>query len=130
MSYGTLQKQVILDLGLIAAGTIPAHRFVKDDGNGKAVLCGDGEAPLGVSDERATEGETVRVITAGIVPVKVGTAAGISTDTLLAVGADGQADVGTSGDPAAGIAKLAASADGDIIPIRVDDIITSLVEIA
>lgn len=130
MPEGTLEKQVLLDTGLVAAGTIPAHHFVKADANGNAVLCGDGEAPLGVSDERATEGETVRIIVSGIAPIKVGTAAGITAGGLVACNASGQADAGTTADPAAAIAKTAPAADGDLIQARIDDIISNTQAIA
>lgn len=125
MPEGTLEKQVVLDTGLIAAGTIPAYHFVKADADGKAVLCGDGEAPLGVSDMRATEGETVRIIVSGIAPIKVGTAAGITANSLVACNASGQADAGTAADAAAAIAKTAPAANGDIIQARIDDIISA-----
>lgn len=123
MSKGTLEKQVLLDEGRVAAGTIPAHHFVKADANGNAVLCGDGEKPLGVSDERATEGETVRIIVSGIAPIKVATAAGITVDSLVACNENGQADAGTAGDAAAAIARQAPAANGDIIQARIDDIV-------
>lgn len=118
-----LKKVVVIDESGEAAGDIPRYRAVKKDGNGKIVLAGDGEGTIGFTTREYESGELVEIVSEGIVPAVIGTAAGVSEGTLLAVGADGKLDAGTAGDPVAAISKGDPGANDDIIKVRVSELL-------
>lgn len=118
-----LKKITVIDSSGVAAADIPRNRAVKKDADGNIVLAGDGERAMGFVTREFATGELVEVIVDGVVPVQIGTAAGVTEGTLLACAADGKLDVGTTADPVTGIAKGDAGADDDIISVRVSDLL-------
>lgn len=118
-----LKKITVIDDSATAGADIPRYRAVKLNVDGLAVLAGDGEAPDGFVTRDFAEGERVEMITDGVVPAQIGTAAGVTKGVLLAVGADGKLDTGTTGDPVGAVSRGEANANDDVISVRVSDLL-------
>lgn len=120
MPLGTLEQKVLLDNSAIAAEDLSPYTFIVIDGNGQVAAAGDGVAPDGIVLERWGADEMVHYVTAGRVPIKIGTAGSLSEGDSVATDTNGEADAGTTGDPVAAVLLAAPSADGDIVQARVD----------
>lgn len=92
------------------------YKFVKfNTDETEVVLCGDGEAAIGVvMNAPASGGDAEVARPGGGALLKIG--ASITAGDLVASGANGTGDAGTSGDPAIARADT-DGASGDVIPV-------------
>ena len=104
---------------VIAAADLSANQFamVKYDANAQAVICGAGEAPLGVLTVPAKLGNACTVTVSGVVMVEVGTG-GITLGANAATNASGHVIAAATNDVIVGTA-LEAGAAGVIIAMEI-----------
>jgi len=104
---------------VIAAADLSANQFamVKYDANAQAVICGAGEAPLGVLTVPAKLNNAATVTVSGIVMVEVGTGA-ITLGANAATNASGHVIAAATNDVIVGTA-LEAGAAGTIIAMEI-----------
>jgi len=104
---------------VIAAGDLSTNQFamVKYDGNAQAVICGAGEAPLGVLTVPAKATNACTVTVSGIVMVEVGTG-GITLGANAATNASGHVIAAATNDVIVGTA-LEAGAAGVLIAMEI-----------
>jgi hypothetical protein len=104
---------------VIAAADLSANQFamVKYDANAQAVICGAGEAPLGVLTVPAKLNNAATVTVSGIVMVEVGTGA-ITLGANAATNASGHVIAAATNDVIVGTA-LEAGAAGVIIAMEI-----------
>ena len=105
---------------VIAAGDLSANQFamVKYDGSAQAIICGAGEAPLGVLTVPAKAAKGACTVTvSGIVMVEVGTG-GITLGANAATNASGHVIAAATNDVIVGTA-LEAGAAGTIIAMEI-----------
>ena len=94
---------------VIAAADLSANQFamVKYDANAQAVICGAGEAPLGVLTVPAKLNNAATVTVSGIVMVEVGTGA-ITLGANAATNASGHVIAAATNDVIVGTATIIA----------------------
>lgn len=101
----------------ISAG---AFRTVKLDPQGRAVLCGAGDIPLGIIpggvEDTVKTGEDISVQIKGMGICAAGGA--VAAGAMVACGADGKCVAAGDGDPILGQAFTSAVQDGDTIKIQ------------
>ena len=104
---------------VIAAGDLRTDQFamVKYDANAKAIICGAGEAPLGVLTVPGNVGTACTVTVSGIVMVEVGTG-NITLGANAATNASGHVIAAATNDVIVGTA-LEAGAAGTIIAMEI-----------
>jgi hypothetical protein len=104
---------------VIAAADLSTNQFamVKYDANAQAVICGAGEAPLGVLTVPAKLNNAATVTVSGIVMVEVGTGA-ITLGANAATNASGHVIAAATNDVIVGTA-LEAGAAGTIIAMEI-----------
>jgi len=104
---------------VIAAGDLSTNQFamVKYDGSAQAIICGAGEAPLGVLTVPAKLNNAATVTVSGIVMVEVGTGA-ITLGANAATNASGHVIAAATNDVIVGTA-LEAGAAGTIIAMEI-----------
>jgi hypothetical protein len=90
--------------------------FAKVDTDEDIILCGDGQAALGVIREANVENKPVTVQTGGVAKVSAGAA--FNAGVLVASDTNGQAVLATTGEYAMGMAMQAAGAINEIVSIR------------
>lgn len=111
-------------LSVEAAADLDAlqYHFVKYDGSGNLIAASVlGEAVIGVLQNDPDAGETGVVGTGGYTRVVAGAA--VALGALVATNTSGRAVTAGTGNRARGEAVLAAAADGDIITIRLLDVV-------
>lgn len=103
---------------VIAGADLRLHQFamVKFDGNAKAVLCGNGDAALGVLLVPANTGNAATVTVSGQVMAEVGTG-GVTLGASVACNADGHLVAAAANDVIVGTA-LEAGAVGVLIAVE------------
>lgn len=92
------------------------YYFAKVDTDEDIILCGDGEAALGVIREGAVADKPVTVITGGFAKVIAG--ASFNAGVLVASDGNGKAVLATTGEYAIGMAMQASGGDGEIVTVR------------
>lgn len=92
------------------------YYIAKVDTDEDIILCGDGQAALGVIREGATAGNPVTVLTGGIAKVIAG--ASFNAGVLVASDGNGKAVLATTGEYAIGMALTASGGDGEIVSVR------------
>lgn len=90
--------------------------IAKVDTDEDIILCGDGQAALGVIREAAAQDSPVTVQTGGVAKVSAGAA--FNAGVLVASDGNGQAVLATSGEYAIGMALQAAGAQNEIVSVR------------
>lgn len=112
----------VLDISLVAADDLQDFQyfFVKVNSDGEVELAGDGEAALGVLQNKPGEatgagGEAASIRIYGV--SKVVAAEAIDPGEEVASDADGKAKVADSGDRVLGVALTAAANEDEIISI-------------
>lgn len=90
------------------------YRFVKINSSGQAALCGDGEAPDGILQNKpSAAGQAATVGISGV--SKLVLSGVIAAGTEVASDANGKGTTATTGDVIGGKNIEAAAADGDIV---------------
>tara|TARA_B100000768_G_C11284147_1_gene380823 strand:- start:7576 stop:7947 length:372 start_codon:yes stop_codon:yes gene_type:complete len=104
---------------VLAGADLSTDQFamVKYDANANAVICGAGEAPLGVLTVPAAATNACTVTVSGVVMVEVGTG-GITLGANAATNASGHVIAATTNDVIVGTA-LEAGAVGNIIAMDI-----------
>lgn len=124
MALSNLAYQVVLDASLEAAEDLAPYTAVVKDGNGKAAYpASDGDKIYGIVVDQYGQGEEARIIVDGIVPAKVTTASTLSAGDYVMADTAGGLITGTTTNEQAAILKTAPAADGDIVQVRVSDLI-------
>lgn len=90
--------------------------IAKVDTDEDIILCGDGQAALGVIREAAVQDKPVTVQYGGIAKVSAGAA--FNAGVLVASDGNGQAVLATTGEYAIGMALQAAGAQNEIVSVR------------
>ena len=124
MSRITEQK-VLIDKSAVAAENLEPYRAVVINSDGEAQYpTTAGVRADGFVIERFGVGERVQIVTDGLIPVKIATAAGVERGVYLSVTASGGqlANIGSEHEASA-IADADAGANGDLIQARVSDLI-------
>ncbi len=121
----TLEQKVIIDKSAVAGEDLEPYRAVVINSDGEAVYPSTaGERANGFVIERFGKGERATIVTDGLIPVKIGTAANVEDGEYLSVtDTEGQLALTGAEQEASAIADADASADGDIIQARVSDLI-------
>lgn len=118
-----LEFKILLDKSAPAGANLPRYRGVALNSDGKAILpASEGDRIEGVVIDRIGENEQARIVVDGHVPVTAGSAS-ISKGDLVSFDTQGRAIPLGDGDEAGGIALQDAAAVGDVIRIRVSDLI-------
>lgn len=106
----------VLDITLVAADDLSANQyhFVKVNADGQVELASDGEAALGVLQDKPGEatgvaGEAAAIRVYGVTKVVAGEA--ITAGNEVACDANGKAKVADSGDRVLGVALIGGDAD-------------------
>ena len=122
-----LNYKVSLDWGGTASEALTAYTAVAIDYTTEAVsyVATNGDRADGVVLTAIASGEDARVIIEGIVPVKIGTAAGVVVGDLLTSTTTGTFIESGVGNVAIARALQAPSADGDIILARLISPVTT-----
>lgn len=123
MALSNLFYQVNNDISAVAAEDLSPYTAVTLDGNGQAAYPAAGDKIYGVVLDQYGQGESVRIVTDGIVPCKVTTAGTFAQWDYAAVDANGGLVEGTTTDEQVALIRVAPSADGDIVQVRVSDLI-------
>lgn len=92
------------------------YYIVKVDTDEDIILCGSGQAALGVIREGNIANKPVTVIYGGIAKVSAGAA--FNAGVLVMSDANGQAILATTGSYAIGMALQAAGAQNEIVSVR------------
>ncbi len=114
MAYKEAEVKISMDAGADLSSS--QHLFVTSDASGDAVVAGAGVRVVGVLDNDPTSGQAAGVAIEGVTKVIAGAAVAAGAD--VASSAAGKAITSTSGDYIAGVALQAATADGDLIAVR------------
>ena len=118
----TLSHQLLTEVQTKVAGAaITRYTCVKNHTTeGQVIMSTDNDEPLGIALETVASGENVRICTAGIAPCT--TAGAVALNAVVhPAGAAGIIDDDCADTEfALGMAERAATAAGDIIPIRVN----------
>ena len=121
MAYTLSDIQETEVMTFVASGAIVRYRAVKlHTTEGEVIETTDNDTPIGVAMETVADGDHVRVCTFGVVPVTTSGAVALNAEVHPS-GADGVIDDdGSSGQFILGWALRAATASGDIIPVRIN----------
>jgi hypothetical protein len=120
-----LTYQVLLDRFATAGEALLANRGVVVDADGIATYpASAGDRISGIILVGAAAGEPIRVVTDGIVPAKLAVAAGVVKGTKLYANTTGQfTPTGTAGFEQSATAEMAGGANGNLIKVRISDLI-------
>lgn len=104
-----------ITITLQAGADVTEKRFVKLTAADTCQTCGDGEQAVGVNVWTTSQNRYCSVIISGTAIVVAGGA--VSAGARVASDANGKAVAAAAGDYICGVAKTAASADGDEIEV-------------
>lgn len=111
-------NEALTEITLAAGADLSAKQYfiVKVDSSGDAVLAGDGEAAIGILQNKPTSGDAATVAVSGVSKCEAG--ASITAGALVSSDASGNVVTAATGDIVLGKA-LASADDGDIIPVLI-----------
>jgi len=124
MALSNLIHQINNDFSAEAAEDLAPYTAVVIDSDGKAAYpAANGDKVAGVVIDQYGVGEQARIVIDGIVPCKVTTAGSLAANDYVMADTSGGLLTGTTGEEQAAILREAPAADGDIVQVRVSDLI-------